>query len=241
MSMLQELLGTSLPDTLLIIDRRGKVVDACLGTDTAFFDVHPKAHDVAQLWPADTAEAVNREVRKVLKSRRPQSAVLSFPTADGNSAQCEVRFRAHGRESVLVVLRTGESLASETTGASLDGPSADLDPETGLRSRRWLSLRAADSFNEARLREESVAIVVVEFPELDTVNVSFGRTVAVRILQSAADRIGARIRRRREQGERDEIALLARDAHERVPHAAVQRAARFRLHAQAAAHHVQRV
>ncbi len=212
MSMLQELLGTSLPDTLLIVDRQGVVSDACAGTDGSLFDVSPCGKHLSDFWPTPAGEAIQREVRKVLKSRRPQSARLTIPDADGADLECEARFRAHGRSTVLVILRAASSLREEATVVGLSSDNADHDPETGLRTRRWLTSRTVDCFNEARLREESAAVVVIEFPQLDTINASFGRNVGVRILQLAADRIGARIRRRRDQSERDEIALLARDA-----------------------------
>ncbi|MEM9384438.1 MAG: EAL domain-containing protein [Pseudomonadota bacterium] len=212
MSTLQEMLGTSLPDTLLIIDRQGVVLDACAGTDGFLFDASPCGRHLSDFWPTEAGEAIQREARKVLKSRRPQSARLTLPGADGQDLECEARFRAHGRTTVLVVLRAADSLREEATVVGLASTSVDHDTETGLRTRHWLTARAIDCFNDARLREDSVAMVVIEFPQLDTINASFGRDVSVKILQLASDRIGARIRRRRDQSERDEIALLARDA-----------------------------
>lgn len=217
MMNLQDLLGTSLPDTLLIVDRSGTICDACLGTDGQLFDAPPAGRRLSELWPEPACETVLRETRKVLKSRRPQSAWLRMPAqadavAGDGQREWELRFRAHGRERVLILARPADSLAAAGTAGELLADSPDRDPDTGLRTRRWLLRQAGDLFNEARLREDSVAIAVVEMPSLDTINAAFGRTMGARILRAAAERIGARVRRRRSQDERDEIALLARDA-----------------------------
>ncbi len=212
MSELSDLLAGSLPDTLLVVDRQGRVLEACAGTDTALFDEDPSGRRLGELWTSTAAEAVLLEVRKVLKSRRPQNTLLALPSAWGNrELRCEVRLRVHGRERVLVALRDADTFVEEDA-AIVREDAPDRDPETGLRTRRWLAERAADAFNSARLREESVAIVVIEFPELDSVHSAFGRGAGGELLKLAAERVASRIRRRRQREQRDEIALLGRDA-----------------------------
>lgn len=213
MASLNDMLGASFPDAVLVLDRRGVVLDASPGADVALLPGAVSGRPLSELWPAAPAQCVAREMRKVLKSRRPQTAWVRLSDVNGTERDWELRLRVHGRERVLVVAREAASLVPPDTATSVPDPlAAGRDPETGLRSRRWLRQQAADAFNAARLREEAVAVAVIEFPQLDTIRASFGRETGVRILQVAADRIAARVRQRRERADRDGIALLTRDA-----------------------------
>ncbi|MEO0975454.1 MAG: PAS domain-containing protein, partial [Pseudomonadota bacterium] len=172
---LTDILGASFPDTVLVVDRGAVIVDACIGADRELFDASPKGRRLADLWPAAQHEVVLREVRKILKSRRPQTAWVTLPGSDGKDGDWELRLQTHGRERVMILARSASSLStSEPLRDAVEATSPDRDVETGLRTRRWLCAQARDMFNNARLREENVAVIVVEFPQLDTVNVAFG-------------------------------------------------------------------
>jgi diguanylate cyclase (GGDEF)-like protein len=209
MNELEDALRRSYPDALLVIDRRGIVREALCGTDVPLFVDDPRGEKLAQLWPPPIVDNIVQVLRKVLKSRRTSSCSISLPKPGGDEINCECRFLVHGRDSILMLLR--DSTTISTPAKSVEAL-PDRDSETGLYNRRWFIERAADRFNEARLREEQAAVLIIEFPEIDSINATFGRRVGGELMKVAVQRIGSKIRHKRDPSQRDEVALIARDA-----------------------------
>ncbi len=179
----------TLPDTLLLVDRKG-LIQAHLGAPSDRHSPLGAAEpglNLQQLWPEKASDMV-RLIRRTLTAREPQNTRLTLRDEsradDANDRRYEVRMSVFGREQVLLVLR-------DVTGATTQqgAPGARVDPATGLPTRERFIEQLADCIGQAHLKERALAVLHIDIDDFANVFQSFGRDVADALLSEVAVRL----------------------------------------------------
>jgi len=181
------------PDLALIVTRKGVILDR-LGRRVV--DVVPNSPEDAatldEIWPEPISRQMSYRISSVLKTREERNYQFELAVEVGNR-QFEARFMVEGRDRVLIIVQ------EFTSTKSLDGEVFQLaytDPATGLDNRYMFETNAEVCLAEARLRERSVALLVVCFDRLEGIVRECGqadtdqayRTVALRLLDCLQNR-----------------------------------------------------
>ncbi len=179
----------TLPDTVLLVDRRG-LIQARLGAQSDKYGPLREASagiSLKQLWP-EKADDVMRLIRRTLTARQSQTTRLAlFDEAradDANDRRYEVRIRVFGREQVLMVLR-------DITQAGVQGAThgTRVDPATGLPTRERFIEQLSDCIGQAHLKERALAVLHIDIDDFANVFQTFGRDVADALLSEVAVRL----------------------------------------------------
>lgn len=178
---IHEQIARSLPDLALIVRRDGIILscvggNAVRGLESREAEI-PGSH-VNTLWPESIASHVLQTVRRILKSRQP----AQHRYQDGDLA-LEMRFQVQGFDRALVVCRDlGQGPTANDSG--LYPQAANRGPMLPHREGFEKSLRMA--LDMATLREETVAVALVQVGGYHTYRRVFDSALANRLMEAAA-------------------------------------------------------
>jgi diguanylate cyclase (GGDEF)-like protein len=140
---------------------------------------------IADVWPAEIAEQVCRNIRRALKTR--DGCAMQFELQE-NDLRCnyELRLMVQGRDRVLLIVRNlGDSGAVQPAQAGRDHSST----LTGLTTVDVFKGHFDEILAQASLRERGVAVFCIGIDHFARIKKTLGHAVGSSVLQVTAQRI----------------------------------------------------
>jgi diguanylate cyclase (GGDEF)-like protein len=199
----------TLPDIFLLVGADGVVQEHLGGgsNDPVLDAAAMPGRALAQLWPSDVAEQMQRAIRRVLSTRNGERLELRLERGDAQAAY-EARLFVQGRRQVLLILRDVSGEKDRDAGMRR---AALYDTATGLPGRELFLEHLSQSLAEARLRERGLAVVFLSLDSVSRVADALGRGVADLLVREVAQLLTRSLR------ESDRVTLIGEGEHtERV-------------------------
>jgi predicted signal transduction protein with EAL and GGDEF domain len=172
----------ALPDLSLVVRRDGVIVANLggrdLGVDYAPGELHGTT--LKELWTPEIAARLHQLVRRALKTRATVEQRYEF-----QGRQYEARVRPQSIDRVLMILRALSDLPVLLPVAMAESG----DPASMLDSRDAFERRLSVAAANAKLRQSTFALAVVNLGGLREIEATLGIAFAERLMTAALDRL----------------------------------------------------
>ncbi len=139
---------------------------------------------IGDIWPAETAQEVLKNIRRVFKTRDGHAFDIEL-ACQKRTANYEIRLLVQGRDRVLMIIRN-------ITGSAVSQPDAERGTEdtlTGLTAREVFREHFDSIIADAKLRERGIAVFCIDIDRFTRINETLGRAVGDAVLKVTAKRI----------------------------------------------------
>ncbi len=176
----------AVPDLVAFIDRNGVILKCVGGRDIEALqaDEAIQGKRLADLWSADAADLLLRLIRRVLKE-----CTAIDGTFTDRQRNHDVRVSPHGRDRVLCVIRSSETV-SEPGSRHVDDDrrQSETAEEPPTLERRAFAQRLRHSIAAAALRERPLALCMVHLEGLQDIAQVIDFSITDRIVKTLLER-----------------------------------------------------
>ena len=167
----------AIPDEILVIDHRGRVVEKVGGSSNEAFSLDDLPVLMAGTW--------RRQVKQVLESGRVQSS--EFSRGEGQSRNFyEARMVPFTRDRALMIIR---DISTQKRATAKVYRLAFYDTLTGLPNRQSFLARLAEAIRDAEQNDGRFTILYLDLDNFKRINDSLGHSLGDELLKTVAERI----------------------------------------------------